>query len=103
MSSKTVKSKKVEDRKGIAPYLYHHYKNSSIRSLIVKQYGRMLLIKLASARYTVMHEQGLGNPEVEVIYKDEIEDKLPRYFFSKLEAKAYIIDICSGKNHDFLI
>ena len=50
-----------------------------------------------------MHEQGLGNPEVEIIYKDEIEDKLPRYFFSKLEAKAYIIDICSGKNHDFLI
>ena len=29
--------------------------------------------------------------EVEVIYKDEIEDKLPRYFFSKLEAKKPIL------------
>ena len=76
------KSKKVEDRKGIAPYLYHHYKNSTIRSLIVKQYGRMLLIKLASARYTVMHEQGLGNPEVEVIYKDEVEDSKHYKFVS---------------------
>ena len=103
MSQKNKSSQSIKERKGIAPYLFVEYKHSSIRSLIVKQYGRMLLIKLASGRYTAMHELGLGNPEVEIIYRNEIEEKLPQCFYSKLEAKAYILDIYARKNTDFII
>ena len=101
MSNKN--SKKIMERKGIAPYLVTEYGISLIRSLIIKQYGSFFLIKLASGLYTIMHESGLGNPEVEVIYKCEIKDKLPRCFVSKLEAKAYILDVCSGKISNYFV
>lgn len=91
------------ERKGIAPYLVTEYEISLIRSLIIKQYGSFFLIQLASGMYTIMHESGLGTPEVEVIYKCEIEDKLPRCFVSKLEAKAYILDVCSGKISNYFM
>ncbi len=69
--------------------------------MIVKQYGVALLIKLPSGLYTVMHEVALGNPEVEIYYKFEMAEKMPNRFISKLEAKAYILDMVSGKNNDF--
>lgn len=97
------KSHKVENRKSIAPYLFTAYKESLIRSLIIKQYGSMILIKLPSGLFSVMHELGLGNPEVEVIYKCELLEKLPNVFSTKLEAKAYILDTLSGKIQDFLL
>lgn len=93
--------KKILERKGIAPYLAKEYESSLIRSLIVKQYGAYIMIELASGFYTIMHESGLGNPEVEIVYKCEIADKLPKCFVSKLEAKAYVLDLCSGKLTNF--
>lgn len=95
--------KKILDRKGVAPYLIEEYESSLIRSLIIKQYGSFFLIQLSSGFYTIMHESGLGHPEVEVIYKCEIKDKLPKCFISKLEAKAFILDVCSGKITDFFL